>query len=229
MEEGVTKFVAAHVDGPLSQAARDLAARLAAWRTVLARAGLIGRDPGRYGGVGFGNVSARLGPFPGARGRRTFLVSATRTGGRRCVEVGDFCVVRRYEVAANRVESAGPAPPSSESMTHGAVYDLGAHIRWVFHGHCPEVWRRARELRLPTTAPGVDYGTPQMAREVSRLARETALHERRVFVMAGHTDGVVAFGRSAEDTGAALLGTLAAAYERAFAEGPLCAAPPNLT
>lgn len=222
MDEGVTRFTAAHEVGGLSRAALALAPRLAAWRTVLAQTGLIGRDPARYGGVGFGNVSARLGPFPGARGRRSFLVSATRTGGLRCVEPGDFCVVRRYEIAANRVESEGPAPPSSESMTHGAVYDLGAHIRWVFHGHCPEVWRRAKALRLPTTAPGIDYGTPEMALEVGRLARETALHERRVFVMAGHEDGVVAFGRTAEDAGGALLGVLAEAYERAFADGPLC-------
>jgi len=222
VREGVTKFTAAHARGALPAAAREVAGRLGAWRTILAQAGLVGRDPARYGGVGFGNVSVRLGPFPGSRGARAFLVSGTGTGGLRCVEPTDFTVVRSYDIVGNRVESEGPSRPSSESMTHGAVYDLGAHIRWVFHVHSPTIWRRAGELRLPTTAPGVDYGTGAMAREVARLARETTLHDRRVFSMAGHTDGVVAFGRDAEAAGAALLTTLAAAYERDFAAGPLC-------
>jgi hypothetical protein len=220
--EGVTKFVADHSPGPLPRAAREVAARLGAWRTILAQAGLVGIDPARYGGVGFGNVSARLGPFPGSRGARAFLVSGTGTGGHRCVDPGDFAVVRRYDIRRNSVESVGPTTPSSESMTHGAVYDLGAHIRWVFHAHCPTVWSQAAALGLPTTAPGIDYGTVEMAREVARLARSTTLHDRGVFAMAGHTDGVVAFGRTAEWTGAAIFGTLAAAYERDFRAGPLC-------
>jgi len=225
--EGVTKFTAVHAERPLRAAEGERAARLAAWRTLLARLGLVGIDSERYGGAGYGNVSARVGPFPGGRGGRAFLVSGTQTGGRPCVTSTDFCVVRRYDIAANRVESEGPLRPSSESMTHGAVYDLGAHIRWVFHGHCPDLWRRARALRLPTTAPDVDYGTPEMAREVARLARETPLLESRVFAMGGHEDGVVAFGRSADEAGAALLSTLAAAWELAFADGPLCVTEPG--
>ncbi len=220
--EGVTKFAATHATGALPRAAREVAARLGAWRTILAQTGLVGCDPARYGGVGFGNVSARLGPFPGSRGARAFLVSGTGTGAQPCVEPADFAVVRRYDITRNSVDSLGPATPSSESMTHGAVYDLGAHIRWVFHVHSPTVWQRAAALGLPTTAAGIDYGTVEMAREVERLARSTTLHDRRVFVMAGHTDGVVAFGRTAQSTGAALFETLAAAYERDFDAGPLC-------
>ncbi len=221
MREGVVRFEAVHRPGALPGGAVETARTLSAWRTVLFQLGLVGEDPARYGGAGYGNVSARVGPFPGARGARAFLVSGTQTGGDVCSEPEEFALVRRYDAARNRVESEGTRRPSSESMTHGAVYDLGGHLRWVFHGHSPAIWRAARALRLPTTARDVDYGTPEMAWEVGRLARETPLLERRVFAMGGHEDGVVAFGRTADEAAAALLSTLAAAY--ALGSGAVCA------
>ncbi len=44
-------------------------------------------------------------------------------------------------------------------------------------------------------AAEVPYGTPEMAREVQRLFRETDVRARRIFAMAGHKDGIVAFGQ----------------------------------
>lgn len=108
-------------------------------------------------------------------------------------------------------------------MTHGTVYDLAPSLRAVLHVHCPVVFRRARALGLPATAPHVEYGTPEMAREVERLWRSTSLSERRCFVMAGHEDGVVAFGRSLEEAGHTLLSTWARAQAQAFLEeGEAC-------
>jgi len=114
--------------------------------------------------------------------------------------------------------------PSSESMTHATLYDLGSHIRCVLHAHSPVIWRQARSLRLPTTDPSVPYGTRRMATEVARLYRETALSETRLLAMGGHEDGVIAFGRSAKEAGTALVEILAKAYEVACveADGRLC-------
>jgi len=103
--------------------------------------------------------------------------------------------------------------PSSESMTHGAVYDLGPHIRFVFHGHSPVLWRRAEALRLPVTGSRISYGTPEMAREVERLYRTSTLPELQILAMGGHEDGIVVFGRTAEEAGQVLLRHLARAYE----------------
>ena len=121
--EGVTRFEVAHQTRPLEERVLGETARaLAAWREILARLGLLGQDPARYGGLGYGNVSARLGPFGDApRGRRRFLVTGTQTGGRRQVTLADFCVVEDYDLARNRVRSSGPVPPSSESLSHGAL------------------------------------------------------------------------------------------------------------
>ena len=110
-------------------------------------------------------------------------------------------------------------PPSSESLTHGAIYDLGAHIRFVFHAHTPVIWRRAAALRIPVSDRAVPYGTPEMAREVERLWRTTALPDLGILAMGGHEDGVIAFGRSAEEAGEVTLRYLARAWEAACAEG----------
>ena len=145
------------------------------------------------------------------RGQRTFVVTGTQTGGLRQLAVEHLAVVRRWDVATNRVWSEGQELPSSESLTHGAVYDLSPSIRAVFHGHAPALWRQAAALRLPISDPHVEYGTPEMAHEVARLYRDTPLAEMGVFAMGGHEDGVVSFGATPAEAGARLVTWLARA------------------
>jgi len=211
--EGVIRFEAVHQARPLEERVLGESVRaLAAWREILARLGLLGQDPARYGGLGYGNVSARLGPFGEVpRGRRRFLVTGTQTGDRRHVTLADFCVVEQYDLARNRVRSTGPVPPSSESLTHGALYDVAPAARAVLHAHAPEVWRQARALGLPTTRAGAQNGTPEMAVEVQRLHREGPLAALGILVMGGHEDGVLAFGGSAGEAGEILVRHLARA------------------
>jgi L-ribulose-5-phosphate 4-epimerase len=213
-EEGVIKFEADHERRPLeARIYGEIACQLVAWREILAKTQLVGQDPARYGGAGYGNVSARVGAPSAVRGRRAFLITGTQTSGKACVTLDDFCVVMSYDCHRNRVTSQGNILPSSEAMTHGAIYDLSPHVRVVMHAHSPTIWRRARELRLPLTDPRVAYGTPEMALEVHRLYRSSLLTEVRIFAMGGHEDGVVVFGRSALEAGQVLLGYLARAYE----------------
>jgi len=214
VDEGVIKFEAAHdkrVLEPRSYA--EVACALVAWREILAKTQLVGQDPARYGGAGYGNVSGRVGAPSSGQGRRRFLISGTQTGGKGLLALADFCVVEDYDYRANRVRSFGEKLPSSESMTHGAIYDLSPHIRFVLHAHSPVIWRRAAELRLPTTGRAIAYGTTAMADEVQRLYRATALAERRVFAMGGHEDGVIAFGHTVDQAGQSLLVELAHAYQ----------------
>jgi hypothetical protein len=211
-DEGVIKFEVAHTRARLDRGYSDRAAELAGWRQLMVDTGVLGQAPGRYGGAGFGNASARVGPPSSPLGRRAMLITGSQTG--RCAELtlADFCLVERYDPRANRVVSRGLIEPSSEAMTHGALYDLGPHIRAVLHGHAPILWRRARELGVPETRPEVAYGTPDMAREVARLYRESPLAERQILAMAGHPDGVIAFGRSVDEAGQVLMTYLARAH-----------------
>ena len=209
--EGVIKFAAAHAAGALTSAGRDSVLQLRGWRSILFRLGLLGQDPARYDGAAYGNVSARIGPFPSERGARPFVVSATQTGGLALINDDSFAVVTSWDMKRNRVISRGPALPSSESMTHGAVYDVSPTIRAVLHVHAPSIFSAARVLALPATAPGIDYGTSAMAPEVARLWGTTSLPDTRVFVMTAHLDGVVAFGANVDEAGAALLKVFARA------------------
>ena len=225
VEEGVIKFSAEHEHRSLEpRRFGELACRLAAWREVMAKTGLVGQQRGLYGGAGYGNVSARVGPPAAPRGARSFLISGTQTGGAPCVNVADFCVVRSYDYRRNLVRSYGTILPSSESMTHGAIYDFAPHIRFVLHGHTPAIWRAAARLRIPTTNPAVAYGTPEMAEEMARLYRDTNLSDLQILCMGGHEDGVIVFGKSADEAGAVLVRFLAAAYglECADQGGGLC-------
>src|SRR6266850_1279068 len=205
--EGVIGFEVLHQTRALEDRVHGERIRiLVAWREVLARLGLIGRDPARYEGFAYGNVSARVGPMGGAgRGARRFLVTGSQTAGRRDVTLADFCLVERYDVARNQVTSHGLLPPSSESLTHGAIYDIAPAARVVLHGHAPEIWRHARALGIPVTRPEVSNGTVGMALEVQRLYRESALSSTGMLAMGGHEDGVIAFAHTAEEAGATLV------------------------
>ena len=228
--EGVIQFQAHHRQARLSSARFSaLAARLSAWRDILVRLDVLGEDPTRYDGVSFGNVSGRLGPFPGQRGARPFLITGSQTGGKRCIDLDHYCVVTRYQASANTVDSYGPLLPSSESLTHGAIYDLGPHIRFVFHVHAPALFQRARELGVPMTAPEVSYGTPAMAREVARLYRDAPLAQLGILAMGGHEDGVITFGRSADEAGQVLVTFLARALESREGEPGRCRPSSALT
>jgi ribulose-5-phosphate 4-epimerase/fuculose-1-phosphate aldolase len=214
VSEGVIKFSALHESRPLTpRRFGSLAGRLMAWREIMAKTELVGQRPDRYDGAGYGNVSGRIGAPTAPRRRRGFLITGTQTGGRSCLELGDFCVVESVEPVLNRVSSYGEIMPSSESMTHAAIYDLSSRIRFVLHAHSPVIWRQRERLSLPTTATSVEYGTPEMAREVERLYRSTRLAELGILAMGGHEDGIIVFGHSCEEAGQVLLSHLARAYE----------------
>ena len=210
LQEGVVKYRAKHREAPVPRWAFPTVRALSAWRWILRRLELVGQDGVRYGGAAWGNVSARLPPWhDGAR--RPFLVSATQTGG--VVDAGPehFAVVQRCDVGQGLVESEGPLPPSSEAMTHTALYGVDAQLRFVFHAHAPDIWRHARRLELPCTPEGVEYGTSEMAFAVERLLAQRRAREARTLVMLGHEDGVISFGETPDEAGEAMLRFLARA------------------
>ncbi len=213
-EEGVIKFCVDHTHTALTpRRYGDLACSLIAWRELLTGARLLGQDPTRYGGAGYGNISARIGAPSSPRGARPFLISGTQTSGLQAISLEELCVVSRYDLVANTAVSEGLLHPSSESLTHGAIYDLSPHIRAVIHAHAPALWGRARKLNLPITDPHATYGTTALAYDVQRLYRSTALPETQLLALGGHEDGVFVFGRNIEEAGGVLMKTLARAYE----------------
>lgn len=157
---------------------------LESWRRVLFHLRLTGLDPSRYEGLAYGNVSQRL-PNGG------FVISATQTGGIERLEPEHYCLVESADPAANLVIARGRYPPSSEALTHAAVYQASPMVKVVIHGHCPEIWRWGEQLALRHTREAAAYGTPAMAQAVMDPVRNQP--ERGMMVMRGHPDGVLSY------------------------------------
>ncbi len=210
-QEGVIKFDLVFTPG--SPPLFDQFRTLAAWRRILWMLGLIGQEAGRYDGYGYGNISCRVDPAVTLPVERPFVISGSQTSHLPDPDEHHYAIVQACDLAGNRVVATGPVRPSSESLTHGMLYELEDRIRYIFHVHSPELWQHARKLEIPVTRHDVHYGTPAMAREVSRLFRETDAGRRGLFSMGGHQDGIVAFGKDAGETGTRLLAALARAFE----------------
>ena len=159
------------------------------WRDVFFRLGIIGKDPARYDGVAFGNISHRIGSG------NQFIISGSQTGGLLHCAAEHYSIVDSCHVETNRVEARGPVAPSSESLTHGAIYALNERICCVVHGHAPLIWEKVSALNLPATPRDVPYGTPQMAHAITALYREQGQPRQALFAMLGHKDGVIAYGK----------------------------------
>ena len=188
IDEGYVKYRSHWRETPALDAAE--AAELAYWRRPLYAEGLIGvlEDSG----IGYGNISHRIGESS------RFLISGTQTGHLAELTDAHFAEVEDYDLDANSVTARGPIAPSSESMTHAAIYDLDLAIRAVVHVHHHDLWLRLRGV-VPTTREDVSYGTPDMAREFRRLYAETGFASGGIAVMAGHEDGIVGVGGSMQE------------------------------
>ncbi|HAJ92696.1 MAG TPA: class II aldolase [Gammaproteobacteria bacterium] len=211
-KEGVIKFNLRFTAGP--PVAMDTLTELNTWRQILREHALIGQDPARYEGYGFGNISQRTGDPDQPHGKRKFVISGTQTGHLEILDNRHYACVIAYNAEANQVVAEGPVKPSSESMTHGVIYDIDNALRAVLHVHSPDIWNSATSQGIPVTSAAVEYGTPEMSREVEHLFSHTNVRRKGIFSMGGHADGIVAFGETVEEAGNTLLTALAGKQQR---------------
>ena len=187
VSEGYVKFTVQHTMSP--------AIEITHWkelndaRTKLRKSGLIGVNST---GVGFGNLSIRF------RGTE-FLISGTATGAVPVLSPDEYCVVSSFDIARNFVVSSGPIEPSSESMTHGAVYSCSPGANCVIHIHSRAIFDGMIRDNYPATPESAAYGTPEIAIALGKCVQETGKGEG-VIVMAGHDEGVIAYGPVIERT-----------------------------
>ena len=206
--EGVIKFQLDFQEGP-SPSATQLQ-ELNAWRSVFKKLGLVGQEPERYDGYGFGNLSRRL---PSQDGN-AFLISGTQTGHLQKLLPEHYATVHQCNPVANQLRASGQVQPSSEALSHGILYQSNPEILWVMHLHSPDIFNQCRQLELPCTDPAADYGTPQMAAEIQRLASARDHSMPALLVMTGHQDGILAYGSTASETGDLVVGTLVLALQQ---------------
>lgn len=164
-------------------------AELNAYRRKLVRLHLIGVDPK---GIGFGNLSIRDGAT------NHFYITGSATGGLPEMRLTDCAKVVGYSFERNSVRFEGSAIPSSESLTHAAVYESDAGAGAIIHCHDAKLWS-ALLNQAPTTSNAAEYGTPEMANEIMRLFTNTNARSRKIIAMAGHKGGIVIFGKDLEE------------------------------
>jgi len=165
------------------------------WRDKLYQLKLIGAYSN---GIGYGNISIRL-------ESNVFLITGSATGHLKKLSAKHYTRVTSYNFAKNTLTCEGPIRASSESLTHAAIYEANKEVNAVIHIHSKPLWDKLL-CTIPTTSPAVEYGTPQMALEIGRLFNETDLNTKRILVMAGHEEGIIAFGKDLDDAGSIIMG-----------------------
>ena len=85
-------------------------------------------------GIGFGNLSIRDGAT------KNFYITGSATGGKPELTPADCARVVAYDFEKNWVRYEGPSIPSSESLTHAAVYKSDPKTAAVIHCHDSSLW-----------------------------------------------------------------------------------------
>lgn len=186
-ETGSVKFRCDHVKAKLRRFAEFQ--ELNRVRRKLVDLGMVGVDAN---GIGFGNLSVRDGTSS------SFYITGTGTGRLAKLALADFSRVIAYDFKRNWLQCEGSTVASSESLTHAAVYESDQTARAVIHCHDMKLWS-ALVQEIPTTPENVAYGTPEMAYAVKDLFKTRDVRERKIFAMAAHHGGLVAFGKDAAE------------------------------
>lgn len=159
------------------------------YRELLIEKGMIGHDD--KNDVGFGNISMRIMDH-------LFLISGTQTGHIPQLDLSHYAMVNDYSIEQNRLSCIGETKASSESLSHAVIYEQSDSINNILHIHFKPLWEQLMN-KVPTTGKDVPYGTPEMANAIANCYQNEGLAEQKILVMAGHEDGIIAFGKNFEE------------------------------
>jgi putative hydrolase of the HAD superfamily len=142
--------------------------------------------------VGFGNASLRY------TSDGQFIVSGSHTGDIEKTKPNDYSLVIDFNVNSNSLMSKGETKPSSESLTHAAIYEIAPEVNCVIHVHNKELWENHEKFNMLTTPKDVLYGTPDMARAIQDVYKKNSQLEAPI-CMLGHIEGLLTWGKTKED------------------------------
>jgi len=167
-------------------------AELNSYRRKLVDLGLIGVYAN---GIGFGNLSVR------EAATQNFYITGSGTGGVQELSLSHCAKILGWDFQRNHVRYQGSVMPSSESMTHAAIYASDPTATAIIHCHSSTLWASILN-EAPTTSKAIQYGTPEMAFEIMGLFTRSNAQTRKIIAMAGHQGGILTFGK---DLGAAFV------------------------
>ena len=151
-------------------------------------------------GIGYGNISQRV-------DSGSFVITGTQTGHLEKLEDRHYSLIEEYRDREFYLKSSGAIKPSSEALTHGTIYNLDKDINAVIHVHSKSMWRFMLKGNYLKTED-VEYGSMEMIEEVNRIFSTTNPLDNPKFVMTGHEDGVMVFGRDLKEAEVTLFNIL---------------------
>lgn len=166
------------------------------WREKLFHLKLIGEYPEVF--IGYGNMSWRMTPARPIR----FVITGTQTGKHPILNGQHYTRVNGYNLEQNLIIAEGPLDASSEALTHACLYECNDKIQAIFHIHDKVIWQSMLDKKMLATSKDIPYGTVGMAKAVRELVGNKT---SGCFAMAGHEDGIVAFGENLDQTGVQIL------------------------
>jgi len=161
------------------------------WREKLYNYGLLGADSN---GIGFGNLSIRMDTT------NCFIITGSATGNYPKLNKIHYSKVVDYDIANNYVKCLGGTKASSESLSHAAIYEASPMVKAIIHTHHKDMWKQLIHTE-PTTSSEAEFGTPELAKEITTIARQARTKEKQLIVMGGHEEGILTFGKDIEEAG----------------------------
>ena len=194
MTEGVIKFQIEKWEesGPVDAAVYG---EIEKARKRLYQMNFIGHNP-EYN-LGFGNISSRL-------NAGDFVITGSQTGHLENLDGSYYSIINGYNFENNSVCGRGPAKPSSESLSHAALYHSSAKINTVIHIHASRLWNRLYDTHPCYTPVNAEYGSIELYNSLTELMTGQKTSLPAVIVMRGHEDGIIIGAGSVDDGMAAL-------------------------
>lgn len=150
---------------------------------MLEEAGLMGGEDG----IGFGNMSVR------SKDPKHFVITGTGAGLQPTLKARHLALVTDYAFDRNFVRSIGLTAASSESLSHAAIYQALPKANAIIHIHHKQLWQD-QQHKLPTTSELAEFGTVELARELYQVCLNQSVNKKKIIIMGGHPDGIIAFG-----------------------------------
>jgi L-ribulose-5-phosphate 4-epimerase len=179
MREGIVKFDLKFYNTPLD-VPPQLIDEINRVRALLLEKKYIGVDSD---GVGYGNLSVRY-------ENNSFLITGSQTAGCAQLSAREIARVKSWNLENNFIEAEGETTPSSESLTHGAIYQSCPDIKAVIHIHQLRLWKMKSENML-ATPPSLEYGTQNLAQTIAKLLANPNASSKLGILMEGHEGGLL--------------------------------------
>ncbi len=155
--------------------------------------------------IGYGNISVRY------TSDNQFVITGSQTGDVHSIRPDQLSLVTDFDINSNTLIAKGPAKPSSESLTHAAIYEISPNTTCVIHVHNEQMWKNHEALGMYTTPEKVEYGTPEMARSIQDVFMQ-AKGKSVPVAMLGHQDGLITWGKTIQEA----METIHSVYKQFF-------------